>query len=127
MNLFDGIPEPGEEETVEILYQESHCRVERIISHGQVTAPDTWYDQTEDEWVSLLQGEATLLVEKEKNDLPCVPDTVSGGAAAKEEWEILSLHRGDTVLIKAGKRHRVTFTSKDPPAVWLCIFVKAGF
>ena len=103
MNLFEGIPASGLEETVEILFQNPHCRVERIISNGQITAADTWYDQPWDEWVSLLQGEAALLIES----------------------ETVHLKRGDTILIKAGRRHRVTFTSNDPPAVWLCIFVKA--
>jgi cupin 2 domain-containing protein len=105
MNLYDDIPVSGEEETVEILFQNPYCKVERIISHGQITASDAWYDQTEDEWVTLLQGEAVLQIES----------------------ETVCMRRGDTVLIKAGRRHRVTFTSKDPPAVWLCIFLKAGF
>lgn len=35
-------------------------RIERIISTGQSSAPDFWYDQPEAEWVVLLSGAARL-------------------------------------------------------------------
>ena len=30
--------------------------------------------------------------------------------------------QGDTVLIKKGERHRVSYTSKNPCCIWICIF-----
>ena len=52
MNLFD-IPEQlPEQELTEILLT-GKTRIERIVSNGQTSG---WYDQTEDEWVCVLQG-----------------------------------------------------------------------
>ena len=75
-------------------------RVERIVSDGQVSPPGFWYEQAEDEWVLLLQGEARL----------AYADGVEQG-----------LRPGDAVLIPAGSRHRVAFTA--PRTVWLALFV----
>ena len=52
MNLFD-IPEQlPEQELTEILLT-GKTRIERIVSNGHTSG---WYDQTEDEWVCVLQG-----------------------------------------------------------------------
>ena len=34
------------------------------------------------------------------------------------------LGRGDALFLPAHIRHRVSFTSKEPPCVWLCVFGK---
>ena len=36
----------------------------------------------------------------------------------------LQLTKGDTVLINRGERHRVSYTSKNPCCIWICIFFK---
>ncbi|MDI9369877.1 MAG: cupin domain-containing protein [Synergistaceae bacterium] len=76
-------------------------RVERIVSTGQSSPPGFWYDQDEDEWVALLQGDAALEF---------------------EEGEIVRLGAGDWVFLPAGLRHRVASTSSDPPCIWLAVF-----
>ncbi len=50
----------SEDEVFETLFHAKNIRVERIISTGQTTPEDQWYDQDTDEWVVLLQGEARL-------------------------------------------------------------------
>ena len=98
MNIFDlpALPLPGEMTTV---MAESGCvRIERIISAGQVS---DWYDQAETEFVALLLGTAVIEYE--------------GG-------KTIEMSRGDTVLLKPHERHRVSFTSSEPPCVWLCVF-----
>jgi len=75
--------------------------VERIVSAGQRTDPDFWLEQDRDEWVVLLEGEATLCFE--------------------EDGSTLRLVRGDHVLIPAGVRHRVESTRAEPPCVWLAV------
>jgi len=90
------------EEVTEILLQRPDLRVERIISTGQASPPGFWYDQEEDEWVSVVQGEAAL------------------------QWEDgnrTELGAGDWVLIPAHKKHRVEHTSSNPPCIWLAIFM----
>jgi len=77
--------------------------IERIISNGQTTPEGEWYDQVRDEWVILLQGEATLLF---------------------EDSSVINLLTGDYLLINAHQRHRVTYTSNSPPCVWLAIHGK---
>lgn len=34
----------------------------------------------------------------------------------------LQLEKGDTVLINRGEKHRVSYTSKNPCCIWICIF-----
>ena len=82
-------------------------KLERIISTGQVTPEGEWYDQEKDEWVILLQGNAKLLFEKNYND--------------KIENKIIELKKGDYLFIKKHEKHRVIYTSQDPPCIWLAL------
>jgi cupin 2 domain-containing protein len=101
MSNIWSLPHPlPAEELIEQLLVTPALRVERIISTGQVTPPGQWYDQACDEWVLLLQGHATLEYE--------------GGSSR-------TLNAGDYRLIPAHQRHRVTFTSHEPPCLWLTI------
>lgn len=91
---------PNDDEFFEVLASGDGLRIERIISHGHTTPAGEWYDQDTDEWVVLLQGEATL------------------------EWEHgepTRLSAGSAVFIAAHQRHRVTATTSDPPCVWLAV------
>ena len=99
-SLFDDehFPAPGAEELIEVLARGKDARVERIVSTGQTTPEGEWYDQEQDEWVALLTGKAEL---------------------TWENGEKTPLAPGDWLLIPAHARHRVTFTSEDPPCVWI--------
>lgn len=85
------------EEIVEVLLTSDKIRVERILSSGQTSEI---YDQDENELVILLKGEAKIEFEK----------------------TAISLKEGDIINIKAHQKHRVSFTSKEPPCIWLCLF-----
>lgn len=98
-NLFD-LPAPTQLELFEVLAAAPGLRIERIISFGHTTPPGEWYDQDADEWVALLQGKARL------------------------EWDdgsATELTPGDWLLVPAHRRHRVSFTTSDPPCVWLAV------
>lgn len=100
--FFEVPDEASDEEVIEVLMegrQDRSFRLERILSCGQVSPDGFWYDQEQDEWVVLLRGRARL--------------TFEGGD--------LSLAPGDSLLIPAGCRHRVTFTSVSPPCLWLAL------
>lgn len=99
-NLFRDIPPPRPEELSEPLVANAGVRIERIVSWAQATAPDTWYDQDWAEWVALLQGRAGLRI---------------------ENAETQTLNPGDHLLIPAHCRHRVEWTSSEPPAIWLAV------
>jgi len=73
-------------------------RIERIVSAGQVSG---WYDQEEAEFVALLEG---------------------GAAIEYGDGSVMNLKKGDTLLIEPHVRHRVAFTSVNPPCIWLCVF-----
>ena len=100
-NLFHIPGRLPEEELFEELLKTSAFRVERIVSTGQVSPPGFWYDQEEDEWAALLQGEAELEFE--------------GGRTEK-------LQKGEWAFLPAHARHRVVYTSADPPCIWLAVF-----
>lgn len=106
-NLFswDGSGAGPQQEVFEHLLERNNFRLERIISRGNVSDPGHWYDQKSDEWVVLLQGRASLEFE--------------GG-------EIIHLTAGDYIMIPAGLRHRVSYTSFTPPCIWLALHISPG-
>jgi cupin 2 domain-containing protein len=87
-------------ELIEALIPDRGILIERIISRGQTTPPGVWYDQERDEWVVLLQGRARL---------------------AWENGQELTLEAGDWAFIPAHERHRVEYTSVQPPCIWLAV------
>jgi cupin 2 domain-containing protein len=97
-NIFDLPKFPLPEELTTVLAENNNARIVRIVSTGQVSE---WYDQSETEFVVLLEGDAIIEFETEKT---------------------VALEKGDTLLIKPHEKHRVSFTSTEPPCVWLCVF-----
>ncbi|MEW6646192.1 MAG: cupin domain-containing protein [Pseudomonadota bacterium] len=100
-NLYSNIPAQLPDEVFDTLLQGRAVRVERIVSRGQASPPDFWYDQPDHEWVVLLAGNAGLRFAGES-------DTVV-------------LRPGDYLNIPAGTRHRVEWTSTQQPTVWLAL------
>ena len=88
------------EELFEALVTTDNILIERIISTGQTTPSREWYDQDRDEWVILLQGEASL---------------------AYVDGSQIKLTAGDYLLIPAHQKHRVEYTSSEPPCIWLAV------
>ena len=100
-NIFADIPEQLTGELLECIIKQDNILIERIVSNGHVTPVGQWYDQTEDEWVILLQGQATLLFEK--------------------NLQLVELMPGDYLLISAHTRHRVEWTHPDFNTIWLAV------
>ena len=94
-------PADGEEATT-VLLQTPQLRLERIHSCSARSPEGFWYDQSEHEWVLLLQGSARLAFadEGEPRDLAC----------------------GDALLISAGRRHRLLRSDPAPGTIWLALF-----
>lgn len=76
-------------------------KIEKIISTGQSSPETGWYDQQSNEWVILLRGTAIIEFESSKE---------------------VRLGAGDYMLISAGTKHRVMYTSDEPPCIWLAVF-----
>lgn len=100
MNLFELPADLADAEVFDALIPDQGVLIERIISTGQASPPDLWYDQERDEWVVVLQGKAKLMW---------------------EDGRTCELGRGDWMLIPAHARHRVAWTSQEPPCIWLAV------
>ena len=102
-DLFADLYDVAPEERFDALLERPGLRIVRIVSTGQATPDGDWCDQDDDEWVAVLRGSATVLIE--------------GEAAPRE------LRPGEYLFLPAHCRHRVTETSTDEPTVWLAIHI----
>lgn len=101
------LPLINEQELINVLldkqFNDTHLYIERIVSTGQKSAENFWYNQNYNEWVILLKGKAGLLIENSSE---------------------LHLKAGDYIFIPAHTRHKVTYTDTQLTCVWLAIFFK---
>lgn len=102
-NLFENLPDTTAEEIFETLLEDGRFKIERIVSEGQATAPDQWYDQERDEWVVLLQGSAGILF--------------------KGDEATSVLKPGDYLYIPAHRKHRVEWTARGEKTIWLAFHI----
>ena len=100
-NMFADIVHKSADEQVSVLLARTDLKIERIVSTGQASPADVWYDQERAEWVLLLNGSAGLLFEGEHAPRVLKP--------------------GDYICIEAHRRHRVVWTAPAQPTVWLAI------
>jgi cupin 2 domain-containing protein len=101
-SIFANIPGLLSEELCQTLFAKDNIRIERIISKGHCSEEQSWYDQTQDEWVLLLQGQARLMIEGQGE---------------------VALGAGDYVLLPAHCRHQVRWTAPEVESIWLAIHV----
>jgi cupin 2 domain-containing protein len=101
-NLYQQIPAQLPAEISECLMSSGRVRIERIVSRGHHSEPGFWYDQNENEWVLLVQGEARLRF--------------------KEGNRTVHLTPGAYVNIAAHAQHRVDWTKADDETIWLAVF-----
>lgn len=104
-NILTDIPAQLPKELFTSLLKNEQLQIERIVSRGHRNAQDEWYDQTNDEWIILIQGKATL--------------EFSGQA------ELTTLKAGDYLLIPAHCRHRVEWTDPKKETIWLAVHFKS--
>ena len=83
-----------------VLGKSPNCRIERIVSSGYSSPEGFWYDQEYDEFILLMQGEATLEFEDKQIDMKA----------------------GDYLIVPKNCKHRIAKSSLDPACVWLCVF-----
>lgn len=100
LNIFENILEDNLNEQFLEIIKNDKVRIERIVSTGQISVDNVWYDQDENEFVILLEGHAIL----EFEDKEC------------------ELKKGDSLNIKSHVKHRVKYTDKNGPTIWLALF-----
>ena len=102
-NFLEDLPVSLEYEVFEDVLTSDHVRIERILSNGQTSPDEGWYDQSEHEWVLVLEG---------------------AGQIEYEDGSNVSLKKGDYLYIPAHKKHRVSWTDPEQITVWLAIFYR---
>lgn len=91
-------------EVFEILVETECIKMERILSKGHTS---DWFIQDRDEHVTLLQGQASLLLVHTDN-----------------VEQVVHLKAGDALVIPKQLKHRVISTTADPICIWLAVHYK---
>jgi len=102
-NIFSDLPPAklSQEQFIALASGKS-CVIKRIVSTGQTSPEDGWFDQVQNEWVVLLQGAAKISFEHDNCELTLLP--------------------GDSITIAAHQRHRVSWTDPDQVTIWLAVY-----
>jgi len=96
VNIYDDtIPQSGE--TFTTLLAHKNIKINRIVSSDDLD--ETEYIQEEDEWLVLIEGEATLLLDQ----------------------AIKTLTKGESLFIPSKTRHRVLSTKHG--TIWLTVHI----
>lgn len=95
-NLFIPNTDNPSEEILESLLQLPNIKIQKITSHGQTS--DEWYEQEEDEWVVIIEGEGELTF---------------------EDGRVIRLGKGEYIHIPRMQKHKVTYCAS--PTIWLAI------
>ena len=94
---------PGFEKIEKILSADSEkVRIERITSNNSSSSKEFWYDQSENEWVTVIQGQGILEFQSPPKEI--------------------YLNTGEAIFIPAHTKHRVKSTSSQRHTIWLAIF-----
>jgi len=96
VNIYDYIT-PKSDETFTTLLEHKNIKINRIVSSSDIKPIE--YIQEEDEWLVLLEGKATLLVDTEEKILT----------------------KGETLFIPAKVPHQVLKTNAG--TVWLTVHI----
>ena len=99
-NIFTNIPKQMNGEIFENIISKDSIKIQKIISKGDTTPKNKWYDQEDDEWVIIMQGEAILSFENQKD---------------------IKLKTGEYINIPAHTKHRVSWTIETQETIWLAI------
>jgi cupin 2 domain-containing protein len=99
-NVFENIIIDKDKEQFFDLLKNDNIKIEKIVSNGQSSPINFWYSQEKNEFVLILKGDAILEYEDKE----------------------VKLQEGDYINIKAFTKHRVKYTNKDEPTIWLAVF-----
>jgi len=99
-NIFNNIPKDLSAESFSELLKTDTLKIERIVSKGHTSPASGWYDQADNEWLLLLQGQAILSFENKPE---------------------LRLQAGDSLNIPAHQKHKVSWTEPNIETIWLTV------
>jgi len=99
-NILSGIPEALPQELEQLLLENEHLSIRRILSKGHSAPAQGWYEQQDNEWVLVLKGE---------------------GIIEFTDHSERHMQEGDYSYISALKKHRVKWTPEQEVTIWLAI------
>ncbi|WP_205342142.1 cupin domain-containing protein [Denitrificimonas caeni] len=102
-NIFEFLADDISNELFENIVTGQNIKIERIISKGHSSPTSGWYDQSENEWVIVLKGQAKIEFE---NQAP------------------VHLLAGSYLNIPAHTKHKVAWTDPDIETIWLAVHYK---
>ncbi len=98
-NIYSDVPSSIPDEIFNDIITTENVRIERIISHGHSSPEQGWYDQDENEWVMVLEGQ---------------------GVIEFEDGRVVTLSKGDYINIAAREKQKVVGTDR----AWLAVFYR---
>lgn len=102
-NIYSDVPSSIPDEIFNDIITTENVRIERIISHRHSSPEQGWYDQDENEWVMVLEGQ---------------------GVIEFEDGRVVTLSKGDYINIAAREKHKVIGTDRDVVTIWLAVFYR---
>ncbi|CAK2982692.1 cupin domain-containing protein [Vibrio crassostreae] len=102
-NIYADFPSSLPNEMFNALISNENIRIERILSHGHSSPEEGWYNQDENEWVMVLEGQ---------------------GVIEFEDGRVVTLSKGDYINIAAREKHKVIGTVENVVTIWLAVFYR---
>ncbi|MFS1444299.1 MULTISPECIES: cupin domain-containing protein [unclassified Vibrio] len=102
-NIYADIPSSLPNEMFNALISNENIRIERILSHGHSSPEEGWYNQDENEWVMVLEGQ---------------------GVIEFEDGRVVTLSKGDYINIAGREKHKVIGTVENVVTIWLAVFYR---
>ncbi|OPL15056.1 MAG: hypothetical protein AVO34_00680 [Firmicutes bacterium ML8_F2] len=98
INLYEINKQSDNKVLLEVLVSGGRIAIGQIVSTGQASAEGFWYEQKQDDWIALFQGQARLSWD----------DGIKIGIDSRR------LYPHPT-----REKHRGDYTSREPPFIWL--------
>ena len=102
-NIYADIPSSLPNEMFNALISNENIRIKRILSHGHSSPEEGWYNQDENEWVMVLEGQ---------------------GVIEFEDGRVVTLSKGDYINIAGREKHKVVGTVENVVTIWLAVFYR---
>lgn len=102
-NIYADIPSSLPNEMFNALISNENIRIERILPHGHSSPEEGWYNQDENEWVMVIEGQ---------------------GVIEFEDGRVVTLSKGDYINIAAREKHKVIGTVENVVTIWLAVFYR---
>lgn len=99
-NIFNSPQLNSGDEIFNSILNSDSLKIERIVSKGNTSPDEGWYEQESAEWVVVLEGEGHILY---------------------EDGREFKLKKGNHLNIPARTKHKVSWTDPNGETIWLAV------